>query len=37
MTDSDLLPKRFNKELDNFHKLADALGEPVENVYNMPG
>ena len=36
MTDSDLLPKRFNKELDNFHKLADALGEPVENVYNMP-
>ena len=36
MTDSDLLPKRYNKEMDSFHKLADALGEPVENVYNMP-
>ena len=36
MTDSDLLPKRYNKVMDSFHKLADALGEPVENVYNMP-
>ena len=36
MTDSDLLPRRYNKELDSFQKLADALGEPVENVYNMP-
>ena len=36
MTDSDLLPRRYNKEMDSFHKLADALGEPVENVYNMP-
>lgn len=36
MTESDLLPRRYNKELDSFQKLADALGEPVENVYNMP-
>ena len=36
MTETDLLPRRYNKEMDSFHKLADALGEPVENVYNMP-